>query len=88
MRYDNEPPFERPVSRPWFDTLRASAGHCPNCGSADTIFIRRSEPETGCQCLTCCAGCLLYLPLLLIVPFLRRDYLARHCNHCGYEWPA
>lgn len=45
-----------------------------------------SEPVG--QCLTCCAGCQLYLPLLFVVPFLRKDYVDHHCNNCGHEWPA
>jgi hypothetical protein len=67
--------------------LDPNRGRCPNCGSNDLGWVSVAQPECGCQCCTCCLASLLWWPLILIVPFLNRQYFARHCYHCGHEWP-
>lgn len=86
--FEPDRPIDRETHRPWYSVFGGNRGRCPRCGNAWVTYVRRREPDTGCQCCTCCAGLFLWLPLLLIVPFLSRESLVRHCNNCGWEWPA
>lgn len=65
-------------------------GQCQQCGSRN---IREFTEDVGggvggLQETACCLSC-LFLPLLLVVPFLgRRPVYETHrrCSNCGHQW--
>lgn len=68
--------------------IDTGGGQCPRCGGSNITTVRRSEGSSIGQSLSCCVGCFLFWPALLLMPFMKTQHTCRHCVLCGYEWPT
>jgi ribosomal protein L32 len=65
-------------------------GKCPQCGSQQiTEFYTSTGGGFDASGPACCVGCLFFLPLALLSPWLKSSphhELHRRCQSCGYQW--
>lgn len=63
-------------------------GVCPQCGSRNIRRYTTGGSDQAAQAAGCCVGCLFFLPLALLSPFLFRgpSQLHAECNYCGHGW--
>lgn len=63
-------------------------GVCPQCGSRNIAQFSTGGADGSAQAATCCCGCMLLWPLMLLAPFLFRhpEQLHRRCIVCGFQW--
>jgi len=63
-------------------------GSCPQCGYRNITQFTTGGTDRTAQAATCCVGCLFFLPLILLAPFVGRHPAQLHarCNVCGHTW--
>ena len=64
-------------------------GVCPQCGSRNIRQYTTGGTDQGAQLGSCCVGCVFFLPLMFLSPFLFKhpSQLHAECNYCGHGWP-
>lgn len=71
--------------------INTGKGACLQCKSKN-IYEYQRDAGGGNSLIapaSCCCGCLFFLPLAFLAPFLGTKPVTErihHCNACGYEW--